>query len=122
MTMKTNLKIALLLALASTLAETASARPIRLTCRDTGNLYERPYRVSVDAHSMTINVNKSSGVLAGGNTYRIVQIEPESDGFSVTARKDVLNSTIKVSVAVDEKWIAYTDILTDRPFTIDYCR
>lgn len=71
---------------------------------------------------MTINVNKSSGIFAGRNTYRIVQIEPESDGFSVTARKDALNSTIKVSVAVNEKWIAYTDFLTDRPFTIDYCQ
>lgn len=123
MTIKTKIKTAFfLLALASPFVGTAQARPIKLTCRDTGNLYERPYSVMIDPQSMTIKVNKTAGAISGNRAYPIVQIEPDSVGFSLTARGQALNSAIKVSVDVDQKWIAYTDALTDRPFAIDYCR
>lgn len=109
-------------AVALLFAGSAQARPIKLTCRDTGNLYLRPYAVMIDPQSMTIKINRMAGPFAGRQSYPIVQIEPDSDGFSVMARGRALNSAIKILVAVDEKWIAYTDALTDRPFAIDYCR
>ena len=102
--------------------ETALARSTRLTCRDSVNLYASPYAVVIDSQNLTLQINKTTGALAGRNAFPIEQVETDSDGFVVTARGRALNAAIKVAVSPDDKWISYTDALTDRSFTIDYCR
>ena len=103
-------------------AGTAQARTTRLTCRDSVNLYIKPYAVIIDSRNLMLQINKSAGSLSNRNTYPIEHVEPDSDGFVVTARGRGLNATIKVAVSPDDKWVAYTDAFTDRSFTIDYCR
>lgn len=115
--------ISLLIAVSALLAaETAQARSTRLTCRDSGNLYERPYSVVIDSQNMLLQINKTTGALSGRGAYPIEQVDADSDGFVVTARGRALNAAIKVAVSPDDKWISYTDAFTDRSFAIDYCR
>lgn len=112
----------LIAALALLVSGAAQARATRLTCRDSGNVYAQPYAVVVDSRNLTLQINKTTGPFAGRRSYPIEQVEPESDGFVVTARGHTLNAAIKVTVSIDEKWVSWTDAFTDRSFAIDYCR
>jgi hypothetical protein len=102
-------------------AGAAQARSTRLTCRDSVNLYEKPYAVVIDSRNLMLQINKPAGSLSVHNAYPIERVEPDSDGFVVTARGRGLNAEIKVAVSPDDKWVSYTDAFTDRSFSIDYC-
>lgn len=99
----------------------AQARTTRLICRDSGNLYERPYSVVIDSNNLMVQINKTTGSVAGRSAFPIEQVETDNEGYVVTAHGRALNAAIKVSVSIDDKWIAYTDAFTDRSFAIDYC-
>ena len=117
---KNNLLVLAILALQT--AGSAQARSTRLYCRDSTNLYEKPYAVVIDSRKLTLQINKPAGSLSESNAYPIERVEPDSDGFVVTARGRGLNAEIQVAVSPDSKWVSYTDAFTDRSFAIDYCR
>lgn len=98
------------------------ARPVRLTCSDSVDLYASPYTVIVNSKSMTVQIIKPDGPLAGQHAYQISNVNTASDGgYVVTANGRVLNSKIQVMVSADEKWVAYTDALTNQLYATDNC-
>lgn len=104
------------------LSGAGQARPVTLTCSDSVDLYAHPYTVVVDSKNMTVQIIKATGPLAGRHSYPITQVNSASDGgYVVTANGRVLNSRIQVMVSADEKWVDYSDALTNQAFTMDYC-
>lgn len=103
-------------------AEVVQARSMTLTCRDSGNLYVRPYTVVVDSRNLTLQINRPAGTSGDRRSYPIQEIETDSDGFSITARGRVLNSQIRLAGTAGARWIEYTDAFTDRTFAMDYCQ
>lgn len=104
-------------------AQPGQARPVTLACSDSVDMYAPGYKVVVDSRSMTVKIIKPNGLLAGQHAYQITSVNNASDGgYVVTASGRVLNSRIQVMVSSDEKWVAYTDALTDQLFATDYCQ
>lgn len=103
-------------------AGAGQARPVTLTCSDSGDLYAQAYKVLVNSKSLTVQIIKSDGPLAGRNAFQITKVNKASDGgFVVTASGRVLNAEIQVMVSPNEKWVGYTDAFTNRLYATDYC-
>lgn len=95
-----------------------------LTCRDSDNLYDAPYTVSIDANNRLLFIDRKepgTTVVAGRRSYRIESVDRRGDVFVLHARGSFFNGRINVVVA-DRKMVEYTDAFTDRTLSLDYCR
>ena len=103
---------------------TAAHGRVLLTCRDSDNLYDAPYTVSIDANNRLLIIDRKDagpGIDAGRRSYRIDSVDRRGDVFVVHARGGFFNGRINVIVA-DRKMVEYTDAFTDRAMSTDYCR
>lgn len=114
-------KTLLLIAMACMCAESGQARPVKLTCSSSVDLYAQPYTVVVDAKTLTVQIINAPGLLAGRRSYRVTQASSASDGGYVVAASGRLHAQIQVMVSPDENWVEYMDAFTNRPFAVDYC-
>ena len=91
---------------------------VLLTCRDSDNLYDAPYTVSIDENNRALLIDRNDGER---RSYRIDSVDRRGDNFVVHARGGFFNGRINVVVA-DRKMVEYTDAYTDRTMSLDYCR
>lgn len=88
---------------------------VLLTCRDSDNLYDAPYTVSIDANNRLLFIDRKepgTTVDAGRRSYRIESVDRRGDVFVLHARGGFFNGRINVVVA-DRKMVEYTDAFTD---------
>jgi hypothetical protein len=115
-------RIILFAAVVGVLPASAQARPVRMSCSSSVDLYADPYSVIVDSKNMTVQIIKSEGPLSGRHAYQITGVNTASDnGYVVTADGRLFNSKIQVMVSNDEKWVSYSDALTNQAYSTDYC-
>ena len=91
---------------------------VLLTCRDSDNLYDAPYTVSIDSNNRALLIDRNDGER---RSYRIDSVDRRGDTFVLHARGGFFNGRINVVVA-DRKMVEYTDAYTDRTMSLDYCR